>query len=188
MTPSISKRTGTFTLILSAATVSLLLVGAGCSSQTSVDANVATVPSTTTNANANANVNVSVGDVSIDSTTDTATNAPVKVPPAKIEKAAKSEYKDGTYTAVGHYTSPGGPETINVTVTLKADVITDVNVVSNATNNKSIYMQNAFISGYKAQVVGRKIQDVNVGKVAGSSLTPIGFNEAIASIKAQAKG
>jgi uncharacterized protein with FMN-binding domain len=98
----------------------------------------------------------------------------------------KGNYKDGTYTAVGHYTSPAGPESINVSVTLKGNVITDANVDPQATNNKSVYMQGAFISGYKAMVIGKNIDEVNLGNVSGSSLTPMGFNDAIAQVKTKA--
>jgi hypothetical protein len=37
-------------------------------------------------------------------------------------------------------------------------------------------------------VVGKNIDEVNLGKVSGSSLTPIGFNNAIEDIRSQAKG
>ncbi len=100
---------------------------------------------------------------------------------------AKGTYKDGTYSAVGHYTSPAGPETINVTLTLKGNVITDADVKAQATNKKSVFMQNSFISGYKAQVVGKNINDVKLsGNISGSSLTLMGFNDAVAQVKTQA--
>jgi len=113
-----------------------------------------------------------------------ATNTPATNEPAA---AAPHQYKDGTYSAVGHYVSPAGPETINVTITLKDSVVTDANVVSNATNKKSIFMQSAFISGYKPLVVGKNIDEVNLsGNISGSSLTLKGFNEAITQVKAEA--
>jgi uncharacterized protein with FMN-binding domain len=96
-------------------------------------------------------------------------------------------YKDGTYTALGDYTSPGGAEQIKVTVTLKDDIITDATVVSLATRPETKLNQNKFISGFKAQVIGKKITDVVLSKVSGSSLTPGGWNNAISKIEAQAQ-
>ncbi len=98
-----------------------------------------------------------------------------------------SVYKDGTYSAVGTYTAPSGQESIGVSVTLAGDVVKDVTVTGNATKEDSKKYQAKFISGYKALVVGKKISDVSLSKVSGSSLTPNGFNDAIAKIEAQAK-
>ena len=97
------------------------------------------------------------------------------------------DYTDGTYEAVGEYQSPGGAESIDVELTLTDGVITDANVVSKAERPISQDMQAKFISGYKAEVVGKNIDDVELDVVSGSSLTPKGFNDAVEKIKEQAK-
>jgi hypothetical protein len=120
--------------------------------------------------------------------------APATVPPVVLgEEADKPEsadlvtvYRDGTYTAVGDYRSPAGPETIDVSITLKDDIIVDAVVDANATNKLSIDFQGKFISGYKAMVIGKRLDEVQLDKVSGSSLTPAGFNEALVEIKADA--
>ena len=96
-------------------------------------------------------------------------------------------YKDGKYSAEGDYRSPGGPEQVKVSITLKAGTITDADVVSEATLPKSKHFQGLFISGYKPLVIGKKINEVQLDKVAGSSLTPKGFNDALAKIMTQAQ-
>ena len=83
--------------------------------------------------------------------------------------------------------SPGGEDQVTVTLTLAHDVITSVNVTPGAQDRTSQRYQDRFISGYKQYVVGKNIASVNVGVVSGSSLTPIGFNDALTQIKAQAK-
>ncbi len=98
-----------------------------------------------------------------------------------------TEYKDGEYSATGSYTSPGGPEEINVTLTLENGVITDSNVQSLATRPESKEYQGIFASNYKKQVIGKNINQVLLNKVSGSSLTPKGFNNALEQIKQQAK-
>lgn len=97
-------------------------------------------------------------------------------------------YKDGTYSAAGTYTSPAGPESIGVTLTVKNDVVTDAAVVSNAVSPGSKKWQGEFIGGYKALVVGKSLEDLSiVSAVSGSSLTPKGFNDAVVQIRTQAE-
>lgn len=99
----------------------------------------------------------------------------------------KATYKDGTYKAEGDYVSPGGAESLDVSLTLKNGTVTDAIVKSNAFRPTSKQMQASFISGYKEQVVGKKIDEIHLTKVAASSLAPKGFNDAVEKIKAQAK-
>lgn len=96
-------------------------------------------------------------------------------------------YKDGEYTQEGDYTSPGGAEAIEVKLTLKNGIVVQSEVTPKAERPKSVFMQGVFVENYKSLVVGKNIKDLNLGKVAGSSLTPKGFNDAVEKIKAQAK-
>ncbi len=115
---------------------------------------------------------------------DENTSTSASATPTSIQAA---NYKDGTYDVKGAYTSPAGPETIDVKLTLKDNKVTDAEVVSEATNPKSKFMQGAFISGYKDMVIGKNINDIHLEKVSGSSLTPKGFNDALEQIKTQAQ-
>lgn len=47
-------------------------------------------------------------------------------------------------------------------------------------------MQNRFADAVPAVVVGRNIDEIKVGRIAGSSRTPDGFNAALERIKAEA--
>jgi len=96
-------------------------------------------------------------------------------------------YKNGTYTAEGSYSTPESVETISVTVTLADDVVTDVEVTGNPTKRESEQYQGQFIGGIQSEVVGKKIDEISVSRVAGSSLTSGGFNKAIEEIKSEAK-
>jgi len=96
-------------------------------------------------------------------------------------------YKDGTYTEKGRYVSPGGAESIDVTVTIANDIITSATVTSNATRGESSEHQADFIAGYKSLVVGKDIDQVSLSRVAGASLTSNGFNAALKLIKADAQ-
>ncbi|MEQ1561256.1 MAG: FMN-binding protein [Nitrospira sp.] len=103
-----------------------------------------------------------------------------------VATTTASRYKNGVYSSVGNYAAPSGPESINVQVTLTDDVITDSQVIANAKGDSAKF-QKKFISGYKTLVTGKKIDDVMLDKVSGSSLTPKGFNDAIEKIKATAR-
>jgi uncharacterized protein with FMN-binding domain len=93
-------------------------------------------------------------------------------------------YEDGTYEARGTY--GGGPSYLDVTVTIDADIITDVQVDTPATNSTSLEYQEAFAAAVPAEVIGKDLSEVSVGKLAGSSSTPDGFNDAIDQIREQA--
>ena len=96
-------------------------------------------------------------------------------------------YKDGVYSSDGEYLTPGGSEKVAVKITLKNDVIVDAQVEAEAIRPTAVRYQDIFIKNYKQLVVGKKISELQLNKVSGSSLTPKGFNDALAKIKVQAK-
>ena len=100
--------------------------------------------------------------------------------------ASAGTYADGTYEATGNYTSPNGQEEVDVSLTLEGDVITAVTVTPEATNPNSINYQTQFADGIAEVVVGKDIDEIDVSRVAGSSLTSGGFNEAVETIKSEA--
>lgn len=103
------------------------------------------------------------------------------------EATATSTYADGTYTAEGSYSPQAGLiEAISVTITLQDDVITAVEVSGDPQERESVEYQSKFIGGIADEVVGKSIDKINVSRVAGSSLTSGGFNQAIETIKAEA--
>ena len=96
-----------------------------------------------------------------------------------------SRYVDGVYSATGQY--GGQPSFITVTVTLGDGVITAVQVTPHATVPRSLEFQRSFAAAVPRVVVGKPIDQIRVDKLAGSSGTPRGFNDAIQKIKAQAR-
>jgi uncharacterized protein with FMN-binding domain len=116
------------------------------------------------------------------STTGTAPSPGVSTTPA-----SGSEYKDGTYSADGTYVSPNGTETVGVQLTLAAGTVTDVQITQHPSNPNTRKFQGEFAGGIASQVVGKNIDELNVSKVAGSSLTSGGFNQALEQIKSEAQ-
>ena len=107
--------------------------------------------------------------------------------PATMSSTEAATYKDGTYTQKGRYVSPGGAESVDVTVTIANDIITAATVKGNASRGESKGYQAEFIDGFKSKVVGKDIDEVSLSRVAGSSLTSNGFNTALKLIKADAQ-
>ncbi|WP_353114501.1 FMN-binding protein [Microbacterium sp.] len=95
-------------------------------------------------------------------------------------------YKDGTYTAEGSYQTPETVEKISVTLTLKDGSVTDVEVTGDPQARETERYQGQFIDGIAAVVDGKRIDELKVDRVAGSSLTSGGFNRALELIKEQA--
>lgn len=120
---------------------------------------------------------------------DVETTAATPAPDATADggaAASDSVYTDGTYTAEGSYSTPESVEKITVTVAVADDIVTSVKVTGNPTRRESEQYQGQFIGGISDEVVGKNLDEVSVSRVAGSSLTSGGFNQAIEEIRSEA--
>jgi uncharacterized protein with FMN-binding domain len=115
-----------------------------------------------------------------------APDTPSSTAPATTARpsAGSSRYRDGDYEAKGWY--GGLPSNIDVAITLRAGRISDVQVTANAADPTSLGYQERFADAVPDVVVGKPIDEVRVSRLAGSSGTPDGFNDAIEKIKDQA--
>ena len=104
----------------------------------------------------------------------------------ETDSGATGAYADGDYSAAGEYQAPSGTESVEVSLTLEGDVITAVTVVGDATDAQARGYQQQFSAGIGSIAVGKNIDDLQVDKVGGSSLTGAGFNAALATIKSDA--
>ena len=103
---------------------------------------------------------------------------------AEAQSRKSPQYADGVYTATGEY--GGQPSHITVKATLTDGVITAVTITPHAYVPESLELQRRFAAAVPKIVLGKPIDEVKVGKLAGSSGTPKGFNDAIDQIKRQA--
>lgn len=148
------------TLLFTAA--SLTLVSTACSGQAADEAPAAVEPSATS-------------------------AAPQSAAPGPANSASPGSYKDGEYSAQGTYTPPSNEtEEVDVALTLEGGVVTALEVTTSGNHPTSKQYQREFTSGIQEQVVGRSLDELDVDKVAGSSLTSGGFNKALDSIRAEA--
>ncbi len=125
-----------------------------------------------------------IQETATDAVTTTASHTPTETP-AQVEE--DQTYNDGTYDATGTYTSPAGQESVDVTLTLKDDIVIAATFQGNATHPTSKLNQGKFAAGYQAYVVGKPLDSIHLSVVNGSSLAPKGFMDALADIKAEAQ-
>ena len=113
--------------------------------------------------------------------TDTPTQAPAEA------QNADTDYKDGTYdTDVTYFTPKRDEYGVNVSLTLTKDIVTGATVTySDGAENDPNAAK--FQAAYKAQVIGKDIDTLNLARVGGASLTTAAFNNALVDIKADAK-
>lgn len=121
---------------------------------------------------------------------DVRTAAPTTAPTAVQPEASpptpdQGRYRDGEYTATGWY--GGQPSHIVVDVTLRDDVVADVEVTPTATNETSLDLQERFAEAVADVVVGRPLDDIELDYLAGSSGTTLGFNDALEQIREEAR-
>lgn len=109
-----------------------------------------------------------------------------KPDPSPLRTDATAPYADGAYTAEGSYRTPETVETIEVTLTIAGDTVTDVEVVGDPLAPESKNYQGQFIAGIAEVVVGKRLDELRVARVAGSSLTSAGFDQAVVKIKDEA--
>lgn len=95
-------------------------------------------------------------------------------------------FKAGTYEATGSYRTPGGQESVTVSVTLSGTdgMIASIDTTGTgaASGGESREYQGKFLANYKELVIGKKVDEVSLSRVAGSSLTSNGFNNALDEI------
>lgn len=126
----------------------------------------------------------------VDDGASAADNSPAASAEASAGSAAAApagSYADGEYSASGSYIPPSNQtEEVDVTLTLENNVVTSLEVTPSGNNPTSKQYQREFTSGIQEQVVGKNIDELDVHKVAGSSLTSSGFNKALDAIRAEA--
>ena len=162
---------------------------AACTASADENAGVAESSANSSDVTANETVETSETTETVETseTTETAETSDTAETTEAADTVSSSTYADGEYTATGSYTTPGGRESVTVTLTLGDDVVSAVSVDGSAEQGDSLRYQSEFIENIASQVVGVAIDDLDVSKVAGSSLTSSGFNDAISQIAAEAQ-
>lgn len=90
--------------------------------------------------------------------------------------------KTVTSKTVTYRTPAGNDNQIAVTITLNNDTVSDVSV--NYNNGRGVHNnhQKRFDGEFRAQVIGKTIDNISLSRVGGASLTSKAFNDALASV------
>jgi len=162
-------------------------------STTANNSNSTTTSNTTSTSKGDQGIAPTTGNGTIPNTTNTQTTTPKNTTttptptPAPVVTTPSTTYKDGTYSATGSYRVPRNSESIKVSIQVSNDKITSVSVQNSASRGDSAYYQQAFSDAISGEIVGKKIDSVDLYGVNGASLTTEGFMSALGQIKGQAK-
>jgi len=108
-----------------------------------------------------------------------------EVNPAESEVAGEVDTSTETYTAQASYFTPNRTEhQMLITLELDGETVVDANVDYDGAAAQTPNHSN-FDNAYASQVIGKNINDIQLSRVGGASLTSTAFNEGVAEIKAQ---
>ncbi len=102
------------------------------------------------------------------------------VTPENTTPNTTTEWTSVTRTETVSYKTPAGEDPVEFSVSVLDDgTVTAVTVTPKATNDISNKRQTAFASEISSQIVGKKISELNLSAVGGSSLTTNAFSSFI---------
>lgn len=104
----------------------------------------------------------------------------------KVQESVQMAIADGTYAENVFYQSPGGRDMIEISISVKGDVVTAMDITAKDVDGTSQGYINKAKSGLPNLVIGKKITELNIPKnVAGSSLTVAAFKAQIEKLIAE---
>lgn len=97
------------------------------------------------------------------------------------------DYDNGVHRTEVTYMTPLKNEyRLDVSLTLNNDIVTDADITYSQGAEIDPNAQK-FEGAYKTEIIGKDIDSLNLSRVGGASLTTGAFNEALATIKTDAK-
>ncbi len=101
--------------------------------------------------------------------------------------AVAAEFTDGTFTSNSTYRVPNGDEeAISVEIVLANNEIVSLEFDVQATNSTSEQWQGRFSPLIEDAVVGEDLEEADVSRLGGASLTSAAFNDLLDDVRAQA--
>ncbi len=99
-----------------------------------------------------------------------------------------TNFVNGNYTTSVSYLTPSrSSHSMDITVTIENDVISNSSIVYDNGDGPSNSHQRRFDAAYKTEVIGMQLDEVALSRVAGASLTTESFNEAVTTIEVEAR-
>ena len=100
--------------------------------------------------------------------------------------ATSSVFVDGAYSASTVYASPGGNDGIGVEIVLANNQIQSLDIIREESNNTSVRWVDRFVAEVFTAVEGQDLDEADVDKLGGASLTQAAFNDLLDDIRSQA--
>jgi hypothetical protein len=95
-----------------------------------------------------------------------------------VNTGATSSTQTGTIS----YSTPGGVDKVNFSLTHKSGIVESLTVTPAAENDISKMWQAKFAESVSSEIVGKNIKDLKLSAIGGASLTTGAFNQFIASL------
>lgn len=134
----------------------------------------------------NKTVTPTPSDSAVPGPTEPAPSTPITTPTPAPAIVNKNNYTNGTYSTTVSYRTPDGTYQMNVALTVVDDSVTGTSVAFDSRGARDGYSRR-FSNSYQSQVVGKDLSNVQLSRVGGASLTTRAFNNAVSSIKSEAK-
>lgn len=110
-------------------------------------------------------------------TETTTTNNPNTSGSPNTSTVTKLTFKDGSYEVSLDYQVPRGTNNMKATITIKDDIVTEVTTVNTVASPKSEEYTKPFSEQISGVVVGKKLSEAKITKIAGASGTSKAFND-----------
>ena len=108
------------------------------------------------------------------------------VSPKNTTPVQTNTYSNGTYVADAEYFTPARKKhIISVTLSIRNDVVASVDVQYNGLEAITPNHQR-FDGAYEPLILGVEVDDLDLSRVGGASLTTTAFNESLTDIKSNA--
>jgi len=122
------------------------------------------------------------------STTASTTATPATTTSSSSSATSSSGYKDGTYKATANYYVPhGATNSLTASVTISGGKVSSVTVNNNYSDQESSMYIDSFVSAVQNAVVGKGVDGLSPSRIGGASLTTQAFDDALATIRTDAK-
>lgn len=122
-------------------------------------------------------------------TTNTTSNSSPTTPQQTSSVAGTpSTYAGGTYSeTISYYVPRGVRNGVTVRVTVKDNIVTDVTTNHDYSDRESAYYIDSFDQEIKPSIVGKNLGTASPSRVGGASLTTTAFDDALDTIRNDAK-
>ncbi len=98
-----------------------------------------------------------------------------------------NSYKDGTYSAKVSYYVPKASNDLTAKVTVSGGTVTAVTVDHNYYDHESERYIDSFENALQSAVVGKSIDGLSLGRIGGATLTTQAFDDALTTVRNEAK-